>query len=90
MGEKCSSMAFAGTGTGKFPPRGDGDGGSIPDEEFPIAILTGSREGNQTKRPRFFSSLWIEGGAYCIQSEKRSIGHISKYVPTTDQEPPTS
>jgi len=32
-------MAFAGTGMGKISPRGDGDGGSIPDGEFPIAIL---------------------------------------------------
>jgi len=40
MGEKCFPMALAGTGTGKFSPHGDGDGGSIPDGEFPIAILT--------------------------------------------------
>jgi len=40
MGEKCPPTAFAGTGTGKFSRHGDGDGGSIPDGEFPIAILS--------------------------------------------------
>ena len=40
MGNKCPPMVFAGTGTGKFPPCGDGDGGSIHDGEFPIAILS--------------------------------------------------
>ena len=38
MGEKIHPTFFAGMGTGKIFPRGDGDGGSIPDGEFPIAI----------------------------------------------------
>jgi hypothetical protein len=38
MGRKCSPRALAGTGVGKFPPRGGGDGKSFPDGEFPVAI----------------------------------------------------
>jgi hypothetical protein len=39
MRKKCPPMAFAGTGMRKFPPYGDGDGGSIPDGDFFMAIF---------------------------------------------------
>jgi hypothetical protein len=38
MGEKLPPWALAGTGAGKFFPRGDGDGKPFPDGEFPVAI----------------------------------------------------
>jgi hypothetical protein len=38
MGEKARPCAFAGTGTGNFPPRGDGDGEPFRDGEIPVAI----------------------------------------------------
>jgi hypothetical protein len=41
MGKKQSPMSFTGAGTGKFLIRGDRDGGLKPDEEFPVAILSG-------------------------------------------------
>ena len=40
MVEEGSPWLFAGTGMGKIPPRGDGDGGLFPDGEFPVAIFT--------------------------------------------------
>jgi hypothetical protein len=38
MGKKRPPRALAGTGAGKFFPRGDGDGKPFPDGEFPVAI----------------------------------------------------
>jgi hypothetical protein len=38
MGENCPPRVLTGAGTGKFYPRGDGDGRLIPDGEFPVAI----------------------------------------------------
>ena len=40
MVEEGSPWLFAGTGMGKIPPRGDGDGGLFPDGEFPVAIFS--------------------------------------------------
>jgi hypothetical protein len=40
MGENCPPRVLTGAGTGKFYPRGDGDGRLIPDGEFPVAIPT--------------------------------------------------
>jgi hypothetical protein len=38
VGQKAPPRALAGTGAGKFLPRGDGDGKPFPDGEFPVAI----------------------------------------------------
>ena len=43
MGKKYPPLMFTGTGTGKILLRGDGDGGLLPDGEFPVAILSNRR-----------------------------------------------
>jgi len=60
MVEEGSPWLFAGTGMGKIPPRGDGDGGLFPDGEFPVAILTR----DASMQPRLLRLL---GDAHAVQ-----------------------
>jgi hypothetical protein len=39
MGATLAPTVLTGTGMGKIYPRGDGDGKSFPDREFPVAIF---------------------------------------------------
>jgi len=42
-GEEMSPLMFTGAVTGKILPRGDGDGGLLPEGEFPVAIAKDDR-----------------------------------------------
>jgi hypothetical protein len=51
MVKEDSPWLFTGTGTGKIPPRGDGDGGLSSDGEFPVAIFTREVSASRYGRP---------------------------------------